>query len=153
MKIAIGCDEAGFELKEIVKSFLKQKGVGVDDVGVYNTDPVSYPDKAVEVAEKVRKGQAERGILICGTGIGMAMTANKVPGIRAAVCHDCFSAERSVMSNNAQIMCMGARVIGPELAKKLVEIWLDCEFVESLSSEKIARMMEYDKMYSKDGEL
>ena len=75
----------------------------------------------------------------------MAMTANKVPGIRAAVCHDCFSTERSVMSNNAQIMCMGARVIGPELAKKLVEIWLDCEFVESPSSAKIARMMEYDR--------
>lgn len=153
MKIAIGCDEAGFGLKEIIKAYVIKKGIEVDDVGVYNEDPVSYPDKAVEVCEKIRKGEAERGILICGTGIGMSMTANKVPGIRAAVCHDCFSTERAIMSNNAQVMCMGARVIGPELAKKLTDVWFDCTFVESHSSAKIDRMMYYDKMYSKDGEI
>ena len=149
MKIAIGCDEAGFGLKEIVKAHIEKKGLEVEDMGVYDETPVSYPDIAVKVAEKVRGGEAERGVLICGTGIGMAMTANKVPGIRAAVCHDCFSTERSIMSNDAQVMCMGARVIGPELAKKLVDVWFDCKFVPSHSSAKIERMMHYDKLYSK----
>ena len=96
-----------------------------------------YPDVAVKVAEAVARGEYERGILVCGTGIGMAIAANKVPGIRAAVCHDPFSTERSRKSNNAQIMCMGERVIGVELAKYLVDIWLECEFAGGGSAPKV----------------
>ncbi len=149
MIIAIGCDEAALELKEMIKKMLEEKGHRLLDEGVYNTDPVLYPDIAVKVANRVVSGEAERGILICGTGIGMAMAANKVPGIRAAVCHDCFSTERSIKSNNAQIMCMGARVIGSELAKMLVNNWLSYEFVDGPSTPKIERINYYDQMYNK----
>ena len=144
MKLAIGCDEAGFYLKEEVKKHLQGQGHEIEDVGVYNTDPVMYPDVAAAVAGKVLDGQAERGILICGTGIGMAMTANKFHGIRAAVCHDSFSTERSVKSNNAQIMCMGARVIGSELAKQLASMWVGYEYKDGPSTPKIDRMMYCD---------
>ena len=144
MKLAIGCDEAGFYLKEEVKKHLQGQGHEIEDVGVYNTDPVMYPDVAAAVAGKVLDGQAERGILICGTGIGMAMTANKFHGIRAAVCHDSFSTERSVKSNNAQIMCMGARVIGSELAKQLASMSVGYEYKDGPSTPKIDRMMYYD---------
>lgn len=149
MKLAIGCDEAGFYLKEEVKRYLEEKGHEVADVGVYNTNPTLYPDIAVAAATKVKEGECERGILICGTGIGMAMTACKVPGIRAAVCHDSFSTTRSVLSNNAQVMCMGARVIGNELAKMLVGIWLECTYVDGPSTEKIERITYYDNLYNK----
>ncbi len=149
MKLAIGCDEAGFYLKEEVKRYLEEKGHEVADVGVYNTNPTLYPDIAVAAATKVKEGECERGILICGTGIGMAMTACKVPGIRAAVCHDSFSTTRSVLSNNAQVMCMGARVIGNELAKMLVGIWLECTYADGPSTEKIERITYYDNLYNK----
>ena len=112
-KVLIGCDEAAFQLKEIIKAHLEQKGVDVVDYGVHSTDPVDYPDIAVAVAKDIAAHKAERGILICGTGIGMAITANKVPGVYAAQAHDTYSAERARKSNNAQIVTMGARVIGP----------------------------------------
>ncbi len=144
MKLAIGCDEAGFYLKEEVKKHLEKAGHEIVDVGVYNTDPAMYPDVAAAVAGKVLDKEVTRGILICGTGIGMAMTANKFHGIRAAVCHDSFSTERSIKSNNAHIMCMGARVIGSELAKQLVDMWISYEYVDGPSTPKIDRMMHYD---------
>ena len=144
MKLAIGCDEAGFYLKEEVKKHLQANGHEVEDVGVYNTDPAMYPDVAAAVVRKITEKEAERGILICGTGIGMAMTANKFHGIRAAVCHDSFSTERSIKSNNAQVMCMGARVIGSELAKQLVSMWVGYEYVDGPSTPKIDRVMYYD---------
>ena len=145
MKIAIGCDEAAFSMKEKVKEHLLSKGYEVKDFGVYDENPVLYPDIAMKVAVPVSKGDFDRGILICGTGIGMAMTANKVKGIRAAVCHDPFSTERSILSNNAQIMCMGARVIAPQLALMLVDQWLSLEFKECNSSQKIAKICEYEE--------
>ena len=145
MKLAIGCDEAAYKLKVEIISHLKTKGIEVEDFGAEEGDVVLYPDVAIKVAEAVAKGNFERGILVCGTGIGMAITANKVPGIRAAVCHDPFSAERSRKSNNAQIMCMGERVIGVELAKYLVDIWLDCDFSGGNSAPKVNRIMEYEK--------
>lgn len=145
MKIALGCDEAAFNLKEIIKALLISKGIEVSDFGTKNKDEkVLYPDVAIDVAESIQKKENDRGILVCGTGIGMAITANKVKGIRAAVCHDPYSTERSRKSNDAQIMCMGARVIAPELAKYLVEIWLDCEFSGGGSSEKVNRIYEYE---------
>lgn len=146
MKLAIGCDEAAFQLKETIKELLQNKGVEVQDFGTYSEDEkVLYPDVSIKVAESVQKNENERGILICGTGIGMAIAANKVEGIRAAVCHDPYSTERSRKSNNAQIMCMGARVIAPELAKYLVELWLSCEFAGGGSKEKVDRICEYEK--------
>lgn len=117
------------------------------DYGVYDTNPVLYPDIAVKVAQAVAAGKHSRGILVCGTGIGMAITANKVPGIRAAVCHDPYSAERAMKSNNAQIMTLGARVVGEELAKMLVSIWLKSEFQGGGSTPKVARIGEYEQMF------
>ena len=147
LKIVIGCDEAGFHLKEKVKEYLITLGRVVDDFGVYNTEPVLYPDVAVKVAQAIAAGTYARGILICGTGIGMAIAANKVPGVRAAVCHDPFSAERSRKSNDAQIMAMGARVIGEELAKTLITVWLKSEFQGGGSTAKVERITEYEKEF------
>lgn len=149
MKLAIGCDEAAFTLKEIIKQYLEEKGIGVEDFGTYGAnEKILYPDVAVKVAESVSEGKNERGILLCGTGIGMAISANKVPGIRAAVCHDVFSTERSRKSNNAQIMCMGARVIAPELAKLLVDTWLKCEFEGGGSQDKVDKIAEYEQCFT-----
>ena len=134
MRIAIGCDEAAFKLKESIKTLLVNKGIEVEDFGTYTEDEkVLYPDVAIAAAESIQMGKNDRGILICGTGIGMSITANKVPGIRAAVCHDSFSTERSRKSNDAQVMCLGARVIGEELAKQLVDLWLTCDLFVSFS--------------------
>lgn len=108
-----------------------------------------YPDIAYKVASAIASGKFERGILICGTGIGMAIVANKVPGVRAAVCHDPYSAERARKSNNAQILTMGARVIGPELGKTILKIWLESEFTGGPSAEKVKRIEYYDNMLRK----
>ena len=144
MKIAIGSDHLGLELKNIIRDFLKEKETEVNDFGTMSKEPIDYPDIAEKVAKAVAKGDCERGILICGTGIGMAIAANKVKGIRAAVCHDLYSAERSRKSNNAQIMAIGALIIGPELAKKLVEVWLNSEFQGGRSERKVKKIMEIE---------
>ena len=141
MKIAIGSDHLGLELKNIIRDFLKEKEIEVNDFGTMSKEPIDYPDIAKKVAKAVAKGDCERGIHICGTGIGMAIAANKVKGIRAAVCHDLYSAERSRKSNNAQIMAIGALIIGPELAKKLVEVWLNSEFQGGRSERKVKKIM------------
>lgn len=147
MIIALGSDEAGYKLKEEVKSFLEAKGYEVNDFGPYNEEAVLYPDYAATVAEAVVKEECERGILICGTGIGMAITANKIPGIRAAVCHDIYSAERARKSNDVQILCLGARVVGNELAKMLVGAWIKSEFSDGGSVKKVERIKYYDEKY------
>jgi ribose 5-phosphate isomerase B len=141
MKIAIGCDEAAYRLKvEIMKHLSTKADIEVTDFGAMEGDVILYPDVAYTVADAVASGKFERGILVCGTGIGMSICANKVPGIRAAVCHDPFSTERSRKSNNAQIMCMGERVIGVELAKYLVDLWLQCDFGGGSSAPKVERI-------------
>lgn len=149
MKIAIGCDEAAYSLKSELMKHLDAAEIEYRDFGAGWGEAALYPDVAVKVAEAVAAGEYERGILVCGTGIGMAITANKVPGIRAAVCHDPFSTERSRKSNDAQIMCMGERVIGIELAKYLVDIWLGCEFSGGGSTQKVERIREIEKRYEK----
>ena len=146
MKIAIGCDEAAFAFKEIIKEFLIEKGHEVEDFGTYDEQPVLYPDIAFAAAQSVAGSKNERAVLVCGTGIGMCIVANKVPGVRAAVCHDPFSAERSRKSNDVQVMCMGARVIAPELGKKLVDTWLACEFEGGGSAEKVDKINYYEKL-------
>ena len=149
MRVAIGADEAAFDLKEILKAHLAARGVEVVDYGAFDKSPVLYPDIAVKVAEAIAEGKYARGILMCGTGIGMAITANKVPGIRAALCHDTYSAERARKSNDAQILTMGARVIGPELAKTIVDAWLKSEFEGGGSTQKVERIAEYEKKFLK----
>lgn len=145
-RLAIGADDAGFELKRIIEEYLDEQGVTYDDLGVDSPDagsrpdPVDYPDVASAVAFGIRDGRYDRGILICGTGIGMSITANKVPGVRAAQAHDVYSAERARKSNNAQVLAMGARVIGPELAKTIVRAWLDSEFAGGGSTRKVAKV-------------
>jgi ribose 5-phosphate isomerase B len=146
--IAIGSDEAGFELKATILELLHAKGLEAKDFGCYSPDPVDYPDVAYELARAVARGEHDRGILICGTGIGMAIAANKVPGVRAAQVHDPFSAERARKSNDAQIMTMGARVIGPELAKSLVDTWLASEFAGGGSARKVAKIMDGERQGS-----
>ena len=149
MKIAIGCDEAGCGLKHIIIDLLQKEGIEVTDEGCRDDEVVLCPNIAERVANIVADGEADRGILICGTGIGMAMAANKVKGIRAAVCHDPFSTERSRKSNDAQIMCMGARVIGPELAKMLVKLWLTCDFAGGGSAPKVEAIKQMEEKYFK----
>lgn len=150
MKIAVGSDEVGYEYKEEIKRYLISKGYEVFDCGVYDKNPSLYPDTAIKVCNKILSRECDRGILICGTGIGMAISANKVPGIRAAVCHDIFSTRRSRMSNDAQIMCIGARIIGLELAKFLVDEWLKCEFSGGDSAKKVEKIKYYESLYFKN---
>lgn len=128
MKIAIGCDHAAYQLKNEVKAHIEALGHEVHDFGTFDEASVDYPDYAFFVGKAVVGGEAERGILLCGTGIGIGIAANKIPGVRAALCHDLFSAEACRQHNNANILTMGARVIDPELALKIVDVWLTTEF-------------------------
>lgn len=141
--IAIGSDEAGIALKEIVKDYLESRGVAVKDYAHASED--DYPDVAYRVAKDIAEGRGERGILICGTGIGMAITANKVAGVRAAQAHDTYSAQRARKSNDAQILALGARVVAGELAKEIVGAWLESEFEGGNSSRKVAKMDDVDR--------
>jgi len=149
MKIVIGSDHIGFPLKETIVQHLKERGYEPIDLGVWNTTPVDYPDIAQQLAECIAQGKYERGILVCGTGIGMAIVANKVPGVRAAVCHDPYSAERARRSNNAQVMTLGSLVVGTELANSLVDIWLASEFSGGRSAPKVEKIIALDDHYRK----
>jgi len=148
-KIAIGCDPNATDLKEVVKQQLIDLGYEYEDYG--SDDPI-YANVAIKVAEQVAAGVHERGILICGTGIGMCITANKVPGAYAALCSDAYSTERSIKSNNANIMTMGSQVTGSELAKSLVKIWMESEYIPGGRSQpKIQRIYDYAKDSAKKG--
>jgi ribose 5-phosphate isomerase B len=149
MRIVIGSDEAGFELKGKVKQYLESKGNKLVDVGCHSTDPVLYPDIADEACKRIVDGTCERGVLICGTGIGMAITANKVPGIRAAVGHDIYSVERCVMSNNCQVVTFGARIVAYEYVTQLLDKWLECEFVDGHSTPKVEEINKIEQGYRK----
>ena len=145
MKVAIGCDHGGLHLKEDIKSLLADGGYEVTDFGTNSTDSVDYPDIAVPVANAVANGEFERGILICGTGIGIGIAANKVKGIRAALCHDTFSAHASREHNNANILTMGDRIIGPGLARDIVKIWLTTEFEGGRHERRVAKIADIEE--------
>ena len=145
MAIAIGCDEAAFELKELLKGELLRQGYEVEDFGTFGGEPVLYPDIAFAAATSIAEGRNHRGVLLCGTGIGMAISANKVPGVRAAQCHDAYSAERARKSNDAQVLTIGARVVGPELAKSILQVWLASEFEGGRSAPKVERIAAYER--------
>lgn len=138
--IALGSDDAGFGLKEALKRFLESEGHLVVDYGSESDDPVDYPDVALIVARAVARGEHDRAILVCGTGIGMAITANKVPGVYATVAHDPYSAAKARTSNNTQVLALGARVVTPELAQTLVGIWLNAEFAGGGSARKVGKI-------------
>ncbi|KIL37992.1 ribose 5-phosphate isomerase [Gordoniibacillus kamchatkensis] len=130
MKIAIGADHAGYRLKDVIVPFLQELGHDVVDVGCHGPDSVDYPDYAFSVCEKVVSGDADKGILLCGTGIGMSIAANKIPGIRCALVHDLFSAKATREHNDTNVLAMGERVVGPGVAQDIVKVWLETAFSE-----------------------
>jgi ribose 5-phosphate isomerase B len=147
LRIVVGSDDAGFDYKEILKRDLEQHAgvASVVDVGVDAEGHTAYPKVAITAAELVASGEADRALLVCGTGLGVAIAANKVPGVRAVTAHDSFSVERSVLSNDAQVLTMGQRVVGIELARRLVREWLEYRFdTTSASAEKVAVIGQYE---------
>ncbi|MDD2573835.1 MAG: ribose 5-phosphate isomerase B [Bacillota bacterium] len=145
MKIAIGSDHGGFELKENIKEFLLSEGIEHTDFGTFDLSSVDYPDFAGEVASAVASGEYDRGILCCGTGIGISIAANKVPGIRAALCGDCFSAKMSRKHNDANILCMGGRVVGKGLGLEIAKTWLETGFDGGRHQRRIDKIADIER--------
>lgn len=140
MKIVVGCDHGGFPLKQVVIESVQAAGHEVIDVGTYSVDAVDFPDFTKKVGEKIQSGEAERGILICGSGVGAAIAANKMKGIYASICHDTYSAAQGVMHDAMNVLCMGGRVIGPELVKVLVPAFLNAHYQgNDAGCERLAR--------------
>jgi len=147
VKVAIGCDNLAYEAKEDLKKYLTGFGHEVVDFGCHSAEPIDYPDVASVLAEAVAAGEAERGILLCGTGIGMAIAANKVKGIRAAGVYDEYSAERAALSNDAHIITMGVKTMGQENIRRMSKLWLDLTFQGGPSAEKIAKIMQIEERH------
>ena len=144
MNIAIGSDHRGFAIKQRILLNLQQMGHDVCDVGTQSTTSVDYPDYAFQVATMVAQGKVERGVLICGTGIGMSIAANKVPGVRAAPCHDTISAEVSRRHNDANILCISADMLGEELIDQMVRSWLHTEFEGGRHARRVEKIVKYE---------
>jgi ribose 5-phosphate isomerase B len=149
MQIGLACDHGGFELKEELKAFLKSTGVEPIDMGSFTEESVDYPDFGVLVAEKVSRGELERGILICGTGIGMSIVANKFPGVRAALANDLYSARCSREHNDANVLVIGGRVIGREMALEIVKVWLSTPFAGGRHQRRIDKITALEKQKMK----
>jgi ribose 5-phosphate isomerase B len=145
--IALGADHAGWQLKEEIKAWLLGRNLEVTDFGTHSPDPVDYPDYAAQVAEAVAFAKAERGILVCGTGIGMAMTANKVPGVRAAFCPDLFTARMSREHNDANVLALGGRLTGRELALEIVEMWLRAQFQSGRHDRRLGKIARLEQRH------
>ena len=144
MKIAIGSDHRGFETKRRLASLLQQWGHEVLDMGCTSADSSDYPDFAFEVARMIGQGAVERGVLICGTGIGMCIAANKVPGVRAALCHDCITAEMSRRHNNANVLCLSSDLQGAEVIDRMLRIWLDTEFEGGRHARRVDKIVRFE---------
>ena len=140
MRVIIGSDHGGFRLKQEIRNLLEEMGIAYEDVGCDCSDSVDYPDYALPVAERVAKGEFDRGILVCGTGIGMSIAANKVKGIRCAVVSDEFSARMSREHNDANVLALGERVVGPGLAREIVRIWLTTDFAGGRHGRRVAKI-------------
>jgi RpiB/LacA/LacB family sugar-phosphate isomerase len=150
MRIAIGADHAGFELKEKLRAGLRDLGHQVIDAGTVNTDPVDYPDYAEAVAKLILAGKADRGVLVCGSGVGASVAANKLPGIRAALCHDTYSARQGVEHDDMNILVLGARVIGQELARELIRTFLSATFTgEERHRRRLEKIKALEQRYGK----
>nr|WP_202079787.1 ribose 5-phosphate isomerase B [Caldalkalibacillus salinus] len=144
MKIALASDHGGYQIKEELKGLLDELQLSYEDFGCECEESVDYPDYAVPVAEKVASGEFDRGILVCGTGIGMSITANKVQGIRCALCHDTFSAKATRLHNDSNILAMGERVIGPGLAREVAKVWLETEFEGGRHARRIQKVSDVE---------
>jgi len=151
MRIAIGSDHAGFPLKEELKRRLRNEGHEIVDYGCHSTDPVDYPDLAVPVAEAVRKGEVERGLLMCGTGIGMTMAANKIPGIRAALCSEPYAARLSREHNDANVLTLGGRLVGGELAMEVARVFLGTPFAGGRHSRRVEKIGQIEHRFESAG--
>ena len=150
MKVVLASDHRGYRLKESLKTFLEEKGVEFFDVGTFSDDSVDYPDFAMLAAEKVSHGDYARGIFICGSGIGMGVVANKFPGVRAAVCHDVSSAEMSRKHNDSNILGLGADVINEELARKILQVWLETKFEGGRHLRRVQKISEIESRLMKN---
>ncbi|ABW20104.1 ribose 5-phosphate isomerase B [Alkaliphilus oremlandii] len=148
MKIAIGSDHGGYGLKELIRKHLQEKGFDIKDFGTDSTASVDYPDFAKAVGEAVVAGEFQRGILICGTGIGISIAANKIPGVRCALVGDCFSAKATRQHNDANILALGERVVGPGLALEIVDIWLSAEFEGGRHQGRVDKIADIEKKYT-----
>ncbi|RBW68715.1 ribose 5-phosphate isomerase B [Bacillus taeanensis] len=144
MKVAIGSDHAGVNLKEEIKSLMEETGVEYEDLGCNCDTSVDYSDYAIPVAEKVANGEADRGIVICGTGIGVSISANKVKGIRCALVHDLFTAKVTRLHNDSNVLAMGERVIGPGLAREIAKVWLETSFEGGRHQRRVSKISEYE---------
>lgn len=149
MKIAVGSDHGGFLLKDEIMKHLKEKNIDFTDFGCFTTESVDYPDIGQAVGEAVARGDYDQGIICCGTGIGISISANKVPGVRAALCGDCFSAKAAIEHNNANILALGERVIGVGLAKMIVDVWLDSEFLGGRHGRRVEKIAKIEEKYKK----
>lgn len=151
MKLVIGSDHAGFPLKEQVREHLAKAGHEVVDLGAYNTEPSDYPDFAEKVGEAVRRGEAERGIVLCGSGVGVCVSANKIPGIRAGICHDTYSAHQGVEHDDMNVLVMGARIIGPSVAFEIAEAYVNAKFsaTEERFLRRFNKVLAIEKKYLK----
>ena len=150
MKVAFGCDHAAIDLKNVLMEHLKEKGYECVDYGAQDPNvKVDYPISGLQVAEAIASGEVDRGVLVCGTGIGISLAANKVPGIRAAVCSEPYSAKLTVQHNNANIIAMGARVVGDELAKMIVDAFFDAEFEGGRHARRVDMITDIEKKYNK----
>lgn len=149
MKIALGCDHGGIAIKPSVVKVLKANGIEIEDFGCFDTSSVDYPDYALKVAEAVSQGKADKGIILCGTGIGISIAANKVKGIRAAVCHDLFTAQMCSQHNDANILAMGGRVVSEELAAQMTQVWLDTPFEGGRHSGRVDKITQIENKYFK----
>ena len=145
MIIAIGCDHAAYAMKEEIKAYLEEAGHEVKDCGTYSQESCDYPVYGEKVARAIRQGEAERGILICGTGVGISLAANKVPGIRAAVCSEPVTARLARQHNEAQIIAFGARIVGLDMAKSIVEAFLSAHFLGGRHARRVAQIEEIEK--------
>ncbi len=151
MYLVIASDHFGYPLKQVIADHLKEKNVEFEDIGVFSEEEVvDYPDIALRACLGIREGRYQYGILVCGTGIGMAMAANKIPGIYAACAHDIYSAERAKKSNNANVLTLGRHIVGPELAKMLVDAWLTSSFQGGRSAPKVEKIRQIEKTYLRE---
>ncbi|NLM36207.1 MAG: ribose 5-phosphate isomerase B [Clostridiales bacterium] len=149
MKIGLGCDHVSTELKYILMDYMKEKGIECIDYGTYSSEErVDYPDYGLKVAEAIINGECDKGVLVCGTGVGISLAANKVPGIRAVVCSEPYTAKLSRQHNDTNILAMGARVVGPELAKMILDAWLEAEFEGGRHQVRVDKLAAIEKKYS-----
>jgi len=150
MRVVLGSDHAGYELKEELKGVLSGLGHEILDVGTNSTDPADYPDYAEALAAELKEGRADRGVLICGSGVGASVAANKIPGIRAGLCHDTYSAHQSVEHDNVNVLVMGARIIGSELAREILRAFLAARYTaEERHRRRLDKVLEIERRYGK----